>query len=354
MAREPALDFWLRYVEHAGGLVEPGHDTALAVLPPSLGDALGCPEETVVTACPDAAREEGAQLLIPGHPSLDRAAADMLDRGDTGHAWLPWPSSPGPPLEALQERARERFALAHGRLDVSRPLAAVYAPLLRLGALATYTLSTEERFQERVEVWVDGRDGQPLDERACLTLRACQVLPAADAAHPRGKAGVERAVTGAHAAAERQARARLAGLAGVAEDERQAERACAKAYFAAALDTLARRQAGADSDRREALEAQADATRAERSRRLQEIDEAFRPRHELRPYRLHVVWAPALRVPAEVRRGGVAHRLTLVWLLAPVAAFVPLACPACGAASPLVAGRERLGCRSCLPAKRGG
>ncbi|MEX0659842.1 MAG: hypothetical protein WD080_11970 [Egibacteraceae bacterium] len=349
MAMEPALDFWLRYVERSGGLVEPGCDTALAVLSPALAQTLGCPEETVVTACPDAARDDGAELLIPGHPALDRAATATLDRGDAGNAWLRWPSSPGPPHRALQQRARERFPVAHGRLDLGGPLATCYAPLVRLGALATYTLSLEERFQERVEVWVDGSAGQPLEDRASAALRVSPLSPAPDTSHPRHEADLAAAVARTHDAAEAQARARRDRLAAMAEEERQAERARAEDYFAAALQVLARRQETADAERRELLEAQADATRAERTRRLREIDEAFRPRHELRPYRLHLVWAPALRVPAEIRRGAATHRLTLTWLLAPVAAFVPPACPACGAGSPLVAGRAELGCRSCQP-----
>jgi hypothetical protein len=44
------------------------------------------------------------------------------------------------------------------------------------------------------------------------------------------------------------------------------------------------------------LEAQAEATRAERARRRREIEEEYEPRHEIRPFRLHLVHVPACRV----------------------------------------------------------
>jgi len=46
-----------------------------------------------------------------------------------------------------------------------------------------------------------------------------------------------------------------------------------------------------------------DATRAERSRRLAEVEEKFRPAHTIRLFRLHVLWVPALRLPCVVLRG---------------------------------------------------
>ena len=69
---------------------------------------------------------------------------------------------------------------------------------------------------------------------------------------------------------------------------------------------------------------------------------------ELRPFRAHVLFTPALRLPVGVRRGSRIIPLSLTWLLG-AASFADLRCPHCGVSELLVAGRQRLGCRSCLP-----
>ena len=46
------------------------------------------------------------------------------------------------------------------------------------------------------------------------------------------------------------------------------------------------------------------ATREEQARRLAEIAEKYEARHVIRPYRLHVILVPALRVAADVLRGS--------------------------------------------------
>lgn len=346
MTADPTVGFWLRYVEAAGGLAEERGDTAVAVLPPRLGD-LGLGDTVEVTADPEVAREDGAQLLGPGHPALDRAADDVLAAGDAGCAHLPWPTSSSPPSERLQERAHEHVVVDRGRLEIAPPFSARYAPLLRVGALATYTVSLEHRIQERLEVWVDARTGCVLDDRAHNVVETLPWLNGADARSPRLPADLERATAGGHAALERHANERLAAHARAGEHARDDERARAEQYFTATLESLARRRETAPAERVAALDGQAEATRAERTRRLQEIDEAYQPSLDLRPFRLHLVWAPALQVPARVRRGPNICEIPLVWLLAPVAAFVPVTCPACGATESLVAARDRLGCRAC-------
>src|SRR5262249_57466465 len=104
----------------------------------------------------------------------------------------------------------------------------------------------------------------------------------------------------------------------------------------------------APTERSEVDDAQAEATQNERARRLLEIEDRFKVRIEIRPFRLHVVLAPALELPVTVRRGRRAYPLLLTWAL-PLRRFLPGRCPHCAAASPLVAGRERLGCSQCLP-----
>lgn len=348
MISEPGLRFWLRHAQSEGGLCEDRGDTALAVLPAGLQALYEMPEEVVVTADPDAAREDGAVLLIPGHPALERAASQTLDRGDVGHAWAPWGSPSQPAGELLLQRARERFPVAHGRIDADGDAAPAYVPLLRVGLLATYALSLERRVQEREELWVEGRSGLALDESARRAIAGRPLLGAPDAGHPQRLADLDRAVRAAHALALERVLRRRSALAVEVEGSRREEAARARAYYDATLASIARRGESADAERRELLDARAAATRAERERRLREIDEQSRPRHEIRPFRLHVVWAPALELPVRIRRGTRTHPFTLSWLLGGAATFLAVRCPACWACEPLVAGRDRLGCRACL------
>jgi hypothetical protein len=346
---DPGLRFWLRFTECAGGLCETGGDVALAILPARLQAAFDLPEAVAVTADPDVAREEGALLLLPGHPALDRAATETLDRGDVGHAWLPWPTPTRPTTEVLLDRARERFAVAHGRLDSDGYPTCVYTPLLRVGVLVTYALSLDHRFQEREEVWTDARTGLSLDDATRRALASWSLLDAPDASHRRLDVDLGQAVTDAHALLADRAATRQRTLATEVDQARVDERARAEAYYDAALASIARRRQSATRERQALLDSQAEATRAERGRRLHEIDEQFRPSHEIRPFRLHLIWAPALRVPLRVRRGAQAYPLILTWLLGAGATFTGLRCPHCRAPEPLVAGRQRLGCEACLP-----
>lgn len=73
MRRDPAVRFWLGYVEREGGLVEDAAYGAVVVLPPSMRERFDLPEVVSVTFDPDVAREDGALLLIPGNPALEAA-----------------------------------------------------------------------------------------------------------------------------------------------------------------------------------------------------------------------------------------------------------------------------------------
>ncbi|HEY5987330.1 MAG TPA: hypothetical protein VIV12_13290, partial [Streptosporangiaceae bacterium] len=128
------------------------------------------------------------------------------------------------------------------------------------------------------------------------------------------------------------------------------ERARAQKYYAEALASLARRQANATPDRQALLAARMDSLRAEEKRRLAEIDEKYTPRYDIRPYRLHLLHVPALRLPVDVLRGARHFPLVLEWLL-PAGVFAPLCCPACAADAgewPLVAAKTHLGCARCI------
>ncbi len=345
---EPALRFWLQYAEREGALVEADGARALLVLPPKLQASSELPEEVVVTADSDLAREEDAVLLIPGHPALERAAASLLADGDTGHAYLPWPGSRPPGRAALEERARELVAVEHGRIDAAGEPTPAYVPLLRAGAMISYSASLTLRFGEQEEAWVDARTGLQPSERLLGALRGAPRLPGPDQRHRVLPAELSLALASAHSQLSTRAIARQASLALHARRTLESELARADAYYHGALESIDRRRSTADGDRARLLDAQADATKAEHARRRREIEQEYQAHHEIRPFRLHLVHVPAFVLPIDVRRGSRRFPSALTWL--PMAnEFAAVRCPACGAPEPLVAARDALGCESCKP-----
>lgn len=345
MTADPALDFWLRATEAEGALHEQTSDAAVVLLPPPLRTALELPEEVTVTADPEVAREDGALLLAPGHPALDRATERVLDRGDVGRAPLAWPTGALPSAQALVTRLREQVQIDHGRIDPAGELpVAGYAPVLRVGALVTYSVTLDDRFQERQEVWVDADTGLPLSASLVAGLSAAPssgglthlVLPVDRSA----------AAQAAHVQLEQRAGERLSVLARQSRGARDAELARVHDYYRAALDGLAKRRSTAPPDRQALLDARADVTRAERERRLAEVQEKFRGSHAIRWYRMHEALVPAARVPVTIRRGSREYPFSFRWLL-PVQTVAPFRCPHCAAQAPLVAGKQRLGCQQC-------
>ena len=345
---DPGLEFWLRYVDDRGGLVEPAADGTLVMLPPAVAGEFDLPDELVVTADPDVARDGGMVLLATGHPALIRAADATLTGGDAGVVALAAPTTPAPDREQLQDKVRDQFPVQHGRIDVTGLPVRIDRPMLRVGALVTYTVSAEEFYQERLECWVDAVSG--------LQLAADDVTRLQRAPRPEGPVAAPRpvlaAVTGAleqaHRILEAAAEQRRTALSAQASDAHQRERAHARAYYDDALRSLERRRAGASPDRAELLAARAASTREERARRLLEIDEKYQARHEIRPFRLHAVLVPGWRVPVDIRRGPRRYPFTFDWLAA-LGAFAEERCPHCGTAAPLSASKARLGCLTCLP-----
>ncbi|MGH8908051.1 MAG: hypothetical protein ACRD0K_16435 [Egibacteraceae bacterium] len=348
ITKEPALRFWLGYAEREGAIFDTHDaDTILVVLPDTLREAFGLPEELVVTADPEAAREEDALLLIPGHPLLDRAANRVIDEGDVGEAYLPWPQSQLPGAAVLQERARECIPIDHGRIDAAGEPLRRYLPIVRISALVTHAVSLDRRFQERDEVWVDGCTGLPIPAPARRLLADSCWNPEPRLPHARLSPDLDLAVAQAHALLEARAGQRLQVLAPESDRERQAELDRADAYYAATLEAIDRRRASASSERVALLDAQEQATLVERARRVAEIDEKFRPHYEVRPFRIHLLLAPALVVPVHIRRGSHEFPFEFTWLVAS-RAFLDPRCPHCKATAGLVAGRQRLGCHTCL------
>jgi hypothetical protein len=342
---DPALDFWLRHVAAEGGLFEPAGDATYVVLPPALSDRYRLPEELRVTADPDIARDDGVTLLALGHPVLSDAAERTLATGDTGTLVLAGPASAPPSPDVLLAAARDAFGVDHGRIDASGEPLAVRHPVVRVGALVTYELSAEDRFQEQAERWVDGPSRRPL--AAGVVERLARA--AADTDAPAELAGdVRGAVAEAHRLIDAAALARREALADEVNGAYQAERARAAAYYADAIAGIERRLATAPGDRKAVLEQRLRGTREEQARRLAEIAEKYAASHTIRPYRLHVLEVPALRLPADVRRGDRRYPMAFDWLL-PSGAFAPVRCPSCGSEAPLVAGKQKLGCETCLP-----
>lgn len=316
----------------------------MVVLPAATRQQFDLPEAVTVTSDPDVARDEGALLLVPGHSLLDAAVARVLDQRDAGTLWLEWPRRQPPAREDLLALARDQVGVEHGRIDAEGEPLPRYAPVLRVGAQVTFHV--DDRFHERDEVWVDARSGlvapHELVERLPLLPRH-----AGRPDHLALDADLGDALAAAHRLLDERARARLAVLGRQAEPAMRDELAQAERFYEAALESIARRRASAQPERRSLYDAQADATRAERERRLQEIREKFEAEHEIRPVRLHLVQVPALHLPVVVRRGPRTFPFALTWWQ-PVGRFAGVRCPSCGEPAPLVAAKDRLGCQSCL------
>ncbi len=345
MTSDPALQFWHHYAAREGALVDEEGARMVVVLPSQLQQRHGLEEAIEVTSDPSLAREAGVLLLIAGHPLLDAAASRVLEEGDAGHRWLEWPATPPPSAAQLLKAARDGVGVDHGRIDLAGVPAARYSPLLRVGSRVTYSL--HDRFNEQEEVWVDAASGLPLPEslaRQAATLPQLQGRPA----HPAAPLDLSRAVASAHRLLEARTEARLRSLAAQVTRFRTDEETLAETYYRSALESIEERRQAAPPDRQALLDAQAEATRAEWARRREEIREKFAPQRELRPVRLHVVWVPSVSLPVVVRRGARAFPFTLSWWL-PTAGFATPACPGCGSGAQLVASRDRLQCRECLP-----
>ena len=347
---DPALEFWLRHVAFEGGLHEPSGDVAYVVLPPELSARYRLPEELRVTADPDVARDDGVTLLALGHPVLSDAAERVLGSGDTGTIALSRPAKAPPGPDVLLADLRESVVIDHGRIDAAADVTAVVHPVVRVGAMVTYDLSAEDHFQEQAERWIDGPSRRLLPPAVAVRLADAAVDPAGSAAFPELAQDVWGAIAEAHRLIDEAAAARRSVLAADVNGAYEAERARAVVYYADAITALERRMATAAGDRQAVLGERLRGTREEQARRLAEIAEKYAASHVIRPYRVQVIAVPALRVPADVRRGDRRYPMTFDWLL-PARTFAPVRCPSCGGEAPLVAGKQKLGCEACLPAR---
>ncbi len=354
--RESGYLFWLRYAEREGALIDDAGDSALLVLPQPLRASFNLPEQITVTTDPDVAREEGAQLLIAGHPLLDAAASHVLHEGDAGVVWLAWPRKSAPATSTLVAAARDQLAVEHGRIDADGEAVPRYGPVLRVGAQVTYLVN--EHFHEREEVWVDSRSLLPLDIELEHRIQALPRLEGKPE-HAKLEPDLGSALTTADSLLRERAAERLRALATQSQEALRDELVLAESYYNGVLENIADRKRDAPPERQALFDAQAQATRREQKRRLQEIEEKFLARYEIQPIRLHLIVVPTLQQPVVIRRGERGYHLTLTWWL-PTSRFAEIRCPSCQEPAPLVAGRDRLGCQRCLkrpltePVKPGG
>jgi hypothetical protein len=342
---DPGLRFWLSYVEHGGGLIEPVSGGALAVLTDELQVWLGLPETVSVTGDPQAAREDGALLLAAGHPVLDLSAEQVLSVGDVGQHALAWPRLELPAAEDLLEQARGTFDVDHGRIDLAAPPIRSYLPVIRAGAMVRYSVAGDEAFQERLECWVDADTRRELPRTHREAVQAA--LPCAQDSTHVLPFELGSAVEAAQRLLSGRADTRLKTLDGEGGPARAAEIKRARAYYREVLEGIERRRSSTDPERVAALDARAEATRAEQTRRLAEIREKHQARWEITPYRLHLLLVPAVILPVDFLRGSRRYPQRLLWNW-PARQFRALPCPSCGADQRLVAGKNGLGCMACL------
>jgi hypothetical protein len=350
MIRDPALRFWVEYAEAEGALCEVEAETVDLILPSALQRAFGLSEAVRVTSDPDVA-EEGALLLTIGHPALDEAATRVLARGDVGRVFLPWPPpSSRASRETLLANARAAIGIDHGRIDAERDPAPVYYPLLHVSALVTYTL--DDRFQECEHVWVDGLSGHIVSRGIVNAARSHTVSSQREAGVALVPPDLPRAVGAAHAAIDERAARRASALERQAHLGLRDEQQRAESYYEEVLAALEHRRTTAPPERRPLLEARAEATELERRRRLREIAAKFESSRSIAPYRLNLLFAPALAFAVDARRGERRYPFTLHWLVA-AGCFAQPCCPHCDALETLVAGRSQLGCRRCATSAQG-
>lgn len=343
---DAALDFWLRHVASEGGLHEPAGDATYVVLPPALSGRYGLPEELRVTADPDIARDDGVTLVTAGHPVLSDSAERIIASGDVGTFSPARPASVPPGPDVVLESLRDAVPVDHGKIDVEEPPQSVRHRVLRVGALVTFELSADDQFGEPAERWIDVPSHRELSP--AISDRLSRAAADEDAA-PGVADAVEvwPAVAEAHRLIDAAALTRREELAGQVNGAFQAERTRAANYYADAIAGIGKRLETAPGDRKAVLEQRLRSTREEQARRLAEIAEKYSASHAIRPYRLHVVDVPALRLSADVRRGNRRYPMAFDWLL-PVGVFAPVRCPSCGGLAPLVAGKQNLGCEDCL------
>lgn len=346
---DPGVDFWLDYVTAEGGLHERVGDATLVVLPETLQERHRQDAEMTVTADPDVSREDRAVLMTVGHPLLTSAAETVLGEGDVGAVRLPRPTSRTPDLAQLQDWARDRLTVDHGRVDLTGGPRPGVRYLLRVSSLVTFAMSSDDRFQERIECWVDVPSGLPLPDGPDRVLADLLEVEHPEREHLDPKIpGLSRALVAVDAEIGRRAELRRQTLGDGVRTACHAELDRTRDYYEQMAQSLRQRMSTASPEKAAGYRDRLDHCLAERDRRLAEVEDKYRSSVQCLPYRLHLVGVPSLCVEAGVRRGNRWYPVDLEWL-SPIRRFAPVACSGCGSGEMLVAGKDGLGCRRCRP-----
>ncbi|HEX9549436.1 MAG TPA: hypothetical protein VF942_18995, partial [Acidimicrobiales bacterium] len=163
MQPEPALRFWLEALAAEGGVIGTTGDPTFVVVPDRWQRLFELPAELSVTADPEVAREDGALFLIAGESAVAQVAELVLDDGDAGWAHLAWPAVVPPSREAFQSLVRDQITVEGGTVSVDGEPAPAFVPVLKVGVRVRYAISLDDRFEEKEEIWVEGRSGLSLD-----------------------------------------------------------------------------------------------------------------------------------------------------------------------------------------------
>lgn len=346
--RSPAFTFWLDYLDARGGLWEQSGDTVLAVLPDQVAATHDLPESALITDDPDIAREDGVLFLGAGHPEIDKAADAIVEEGDVAVVTMAHPVKPMSTEDVLA-RVRDQVPVDHGRIDATAAPIRTHRAVLRLGVLVSHVVSAEETFTEVAECLVDMASRIAWPEDVAARVRHAAATAESEPGRKLRTTDLVAALATAHQILDEAATVRGQALAAAADTDRAEEIARATDYYAAALAAIDKRRADADPHRAALLDSRAQATLAERDRRLAEITEKYRRSHALRPYRLQLIDLPAWRLATDIRRGDRRWPLTFDYL--PLLGTVASTrCPNCQTHARLVAAKTHLGCTTCLPA----
>ena len=172
MTADPALGFWLRYAESEGALHDQLAGSTTMLLPLSVQQGSTCLRSSrspLTRRWPaKTARCSWRRDIRCSTPPRSGCSTE----GDVGRADLAWPSVGPLSSDALVQRIRKQVVIDHGRIDATTELpAAGYLPVLRVGALVAYTVTFDDRFQERQEVWVDATTGLQVPAGLSAALR---------------------------------------------------------------------------------------------------------------------------------------------------------------------------------------
>ena len=128
----------------ADGLWEtPGTPSSRSCPPP--GERPGTARRDAVTADPDVAREDGAMLLVTGHPAVAKAAEASWRRATPARSPWPLPRSAPPDAATLLTKPETVLPVEHGSDPPDAALERALRPFCASGALVGCALTAEDQ-----------------------------------------------------------------------------------------------------------------------------------------------------------------------------------------------------------------